>query len=166
MGRWSPSPCQRISASCWTRSRRLWTSSSGTGCAAVSASPSGARSGSRSWPQPSKTGLSPATPELNQLAPAERVDAGVDDTQVGAELVEAVVVETEVVAELVDDGDGDLLDELLPGIDDVLQRQPVDRDLVRQRAGVFGGPLGERDPLVEAQDAGGVEVIVLGDDRD
>src|SRR5699024_12659699 len=57
-------------------------------------SPSGARSGSRSWPQPSKTGFSPATPGLNQLAPAE--------------LVEAVVVDTEVVAELVDDGDGDL----------------------------------------------------------
>src|SRR5699024_1293547 len=151
MGRWYTSHCQRISASCWTRSRRLWTSSSGTGCAAVSASPSGARSGSRSWPQPSKTGFSPATPGLNPLA--------------AAELVEAVVVDTEVVAELVDDGDGDLLDELLPGIDDVLQRQPVDRDLIRQRAGVFAGSLGERDPLVESQDAGGIEGIVLGDDR-
>ena len=80
--------------------------------------------------------------------------------------MEPVVVDAEVMAELVDDGDRDLLDELLPGIDDILQRQAVDRDFVRQCAGVFAGPLGERDPLVEAQDAGGFEVIVLGDDRD
>ena len=80
--------------------------------------------------------------------------------------MEPVVVDAEVVAELVDDGDGDLLDELLTGVDDVLQRQPVDRDLIRQRAVVFAGPLGERDPFVKPQDAGGIEVIVLGDNRD
>ena len=42
----------------------------------------------------------------------------------------------------------------------------VDRDLVGQRAGVFGVALGQRNALVEPQDLRAFGVVVLRDDGD
>ena len=47
----------------------------------------------------------------------------------------------------------------------LLERDPVDGDLVRQDAGVALGPaLGERDAVVEAEEVGVLPVLVLDDD--
>src|SRR3954449_6069142 len=76
------------------------------------------------------------------------------------ELVEAVLVEAEVVRELVEDGDPDLLLEL-GGIGKRLdEREAEDADPVRERAGPVAA-LGQRHPLVEAEEVGIVRMLVL-----
>src|SRR5688572_10004634 len=74
-----------------------------------------------------------------------------------AEIVQAVVVDPEVVGDLVHDGDLDLLDQLLLGRADLAQGQPVDLDPVGHRqvaiAPVPLTPLGQRDPVVAAEEA-------------
>src|SRR3712207_3661088 len=85
---------------------------------------------------------------------------------VPAELVQPVVVDAEVVRDLVDDGDRDLLDDLLGGRADVTDRLAVDHDPVGQRAAVLPAALGQRVALVEAQEVGFVGVAVLHQDDD
>ena len=53
-----------------------------------------------------------------------------------AELVEALLLDAEVVRDLVDDGDRDLVDDLVLGLADVADRLAVDHDPVGQRAAV------------------------------
>jgi hypothetical protein len=47
-----------------------------------------------------------------------------------AEFVQAVVVDAEVVGDLVDDGDGDLVDDLVLGFADIQQGVAINRDRV------------------------------------
>src|SRR5215218_8252884 len=83
------------------------------------------------------------------------------------EFVQTVVVDAEVVRDLVDDRDGDLVDDLRFGVAEVQQRSAVDRDGVRKRPRrVPTVALGQRDPLVEAEEAGFVGVAVLDQDDD
>jgi hypothetical protein len=65
--------------------------------------------------------------------------------------VQLVVIDAEVVRDLVDDGDLDLLDELLLGLAHVEQGQAEDEDPVRQLERVVGLALGERDPVVQTE---------------
>src|SRR5262245_13233282 len=68
--------------------------------------------------------------------------------------------------DLVQDRDADLRFEhgrVVPEL--VLERQPVDGDLVRKNARVLG-PLGERDAEIEAEEVGIFRVLVLDDDLD
>ena len=87
-------------------------------------------------------------------------------TSCPAELVQSVVVDTEVVGDLVDDGDGDLVDDLRLGVAHLQQGVAVERDGVRQRAGVGGVALGQRDALVEPEQVGLVGMAVLDQDDD
>jgi hypothetical protein len=64
--------------------------------------------------------------------------------------VQPVVVDPDVVRELVHDGDADLLDEVVDVLGQQAQRDPVEADPVRQRAGVVL-PLGQRDALVQPE---------------
>src|SRR3954466_6942605 len=83
-----------------------------------------------------------------------------------AELVQAVVVDAEVVRDLVDDGDRDLLDDLVLGLADVTDRQPVDHDPVGQRPAVLPAALGQRVALVQPEQVRLVGVAVLDEDDD
>src|SRR3954465_723895 len=83
-----------------------------------------------------------------------------------AEFVEPGVVDAEVVRDLVDDGDRDLLDHLVLALADVADGLAVDHDPVRQRAAVLPAAVGQRVPLVEAQQVGLVLVAVLDQDDD
>src|SRR3954452_12533810 len=83
-----------------------------------------------------------------------------------AELVESVVVDAEVVRDLVDDGDGDLVDDVLLGLADVADRLAIDHDPVRQLAAVVPAPLGQGEPLVEPEQVRLVGVPVLHEDDD
>src|SRR5919201_356208 len=66
-------------------------------------------------------------------APVTQDEEGTEPKPRGAELVEAVFVDAEVMSDLVEDGDANLLLED-PGIvaELLLQRNPVDGDLVRE----------------------------------
>ena len=67
--------------------------------------------------------------------------------------------------ELVEHGDADLLAQLVHVGEVGLQRQPVDRDPVRQLAGL-GPPSVSGMPVEEAVEVGLLGVLVLDDDRD
>src|SRR5215472_501762 len=70
-----------------------------------------------------------------------------------AQLAEAVIVDAEVVPDLVDHRPADLLDDVFLGVADRADGLLVDRDPVRQHAGVVGGPAGQRDSFIEAEQA-------------
>ena len=61
--------------------------------------------------------------------------------------MQPLLADAEVVRDLVDDGDGDLLDDLLGGRADVADRLAVHHDPVGQRAAVLPAALGQRVPL-------------------
>src|SRR5688572_26265362 len=61
---------------------------------------------------------------------------GPESPSAPAELVETVLLDPEVVRDLVDDGDGDLLDDVVLGLADVADGLAVDHDPVRQLAAV------------------------------
>src|SRR5436309_6765420 len=82
-----------------------------------------------------------------------------------AELGEAVLVDPEVVRDFVDDGDADLLHEPLWVVAElVFERKAIDRDLVRQSAGVLAAPFCQRDTEIEPEDIRVLGVLVLDDD--
>src|SRR5687767_13510283 len=79
-----------------------------------------------------------------------------------AQLLEPVLVDAEVVRQLVQDGDADLLAQLVRVVPElVLERQPVDGDLVRQLAAVPRSALGQRHSVVEAEEVRILRVLVL-----
>src|SRR6478736_9291522 len=82
-----------------------------------------------------------------------------------AEFGEAVVVDAEVVGDLVHHRPPDLVGDLLLGAADGADLQAVDGDPVGQYPGVVRGALGERDALVEPEQAGRTRVV-LDDHRD
>jgi hypothetical protein len=94
---------------------------------------------------------------------------------VDPQLVEAVVVDPEVVRQLVDDGDPDLLGQVVRIGKVLLERQAKQRDPVRCGEPI-GAVLGPRDTLVQAvESVAGFEVVVgelgsrrlvVDDDRD
>ncbi len=79
--------------------------------------------------------------------------------------MQAVVVDSEVVGDLVDDGDRDLLHQLLAVAAHVAQGRPVDGDAVGEGTGVEV-PFGQRDPLVQAEDVGLLLVAVRDQHHD
>src|SRR4051812_17806322 len=83
-----------------------------------------------------------------------------------AELVQPLLRDAEVVRDLVDDGDRDLLDDVVRGLTDVADRLAVDHDPVRQLAAVLPAPLAERDSLVEPEQIRLVGIAVLHQDDD
>src|SRR5687767_5934672 len=86
-------------------------------------------------------------------------------TSVVAELCDPVLVEPEVVRELVQNRDADLLAQVVRVREALLERDPVDRDLVGELTGHVAA-LRERNAVVEAEEVGVVRVLVLDDDRD
>src|SRR6185312_12891606 len=82
-----------------------------------------------------------------------------------AEFGEAIVVDAEVVGDLVHDRPADLVGDLLLGTADGADLQAVDGDPVGQHPGVVRGAVGERDALVEPEQAGRTGVV-LDDHRD
>src|SRR3954452_23906915 len=88
-----------------------------------------------------------------QSGHTQRDQALTSARSVPPKLVEAVVVNPHVVGELVDDGDRDLLHEVIQVLGQQAQRDPVEADPVRQRAAVVVA-LGERHPVVQTQDLG------------
>src|ERR1700750_653801 len=82
-----------------------------------------------------------------------------------AQFGEAVVVDAEVVGDLVHHGPPDLVGDLLLGAADGADLQPVDGDPGGQHPGVIRRAVGERDALVEPQQAGRTRVG-LDDPRD
>ena len=77
-----------------------------------------------------------------------------------AELAEPVVVNAEMVGDLVDDGAADLGRDLLLGVADRADRLPEDGDAVGQHPGVLGRAAGERDALVEPEQAGRASAVL------
>jgi hypothetical protein len=71
-----------------------------------------------------------------------------------------------VVGDLVDDGDQDLVDDVVLGLADVADRLAVDHDPVRQRPAVVPAALGQRVALVEPEQLGLLLVAVLHQDDD
>src|SRR5499426_92453 len=88
------------------------------------------------------SGGSPAAPKPGRLAGPSP-----------AELGEAGVVDAEVVADLVHDRAPHLLDHIVLGLADGADREAVDGDPVRQHPRVTRRPAGERDSLVEPEQA-------------
>src|SRR5208282_686336 len=95
-------------------------------------------------------------PKLGSTTRAARRD-GIDGRTPGvlpAEFAEPVVVDAEMVGDLVDDGPADLAGDLPLGPAGRADRPAVDGDAVRQHAGVLRGAAGERDALVQPEQAG------------
>src|SRR4051795_2557142 len=84
---------------------------------------------------------------------------------VGPELLQPLVGDAEVVRDLVDDGVPHLLDDVLQVAGPTAQRQPVDRDPVRQHSAVRRRPRGQRHALVEPEQVGRA-AVVRNEDRD
>src|SRR5258705_12647581 len=79
-----------------------------------------------------------------------------------AEFGEAVVVDAEVVGDLVHDRSADLVGDLLLGAADPADLTAVDGDPVGQHPGVVRRAVGERDALVEPEQAGRALVVLDG----
>src|SRR5512145_1547091 len=86
-------------------------------------------------------------------------------TSLVAELRDPIFVEPEVVAELVENGDADLRAKLVRIGERLLERDPVDRDLVGERAGHVLS-LRERYAVVQAEEVRVLRVLLLDDHRD
>src|SRR5690349_20250880 len=82
-----------------------------------------------------------------------------------AELVQPVLLDPEVVRQLVEDGDPDLLLELAGAGKRLGEREPEGADPVGKRPRPVAA-LGQRDPLVEAEEVGILRVLVLDRDLD
>src|SRR6266571_868489 len=80
-----------------------------------------------------------------------------------AEFAEPFVVDAEVVRDLVDDGAAHLVGDLILGAADRADLAAVDDDPVGQDPGVLGGPAGQRDALVEAEQAARARAVLDGD---
>jgi hypothetical protein len=85
------------------------------------------------------------------------------ETSVVAELGDPIFVEPEIVGELVENGDTYLLSELLGIGKSLLERDSIDRDLVREQPALVT-PLGERHPVIKAKEVGVLGILVLHDD--
>src|SRR5262245_35098385 len=70
-----------------------------------------------------------------------------------SKLGDSVLVEAEVVGQLVEHGDADLVTKLVGVGERLLERNAVDRDRVGRHSGHVTA-LGERDPVVEAEQFG------------
>ncbi len=77
-----------------------------------------------------------------------------------AKFVKPGVADAEVMGDLVDDGAADLVGDFPLGPADRADRLTVDGDVVGQDAGVLGGPAGEGDALVEAEQSGRPAVVL------
>src|SRR6266568_10242 len=104
---------------------------------------------SRSACRPSHRASSTATAELPCRSPAK--------------FAEPFVVDAEVVRDLVDDGAAHLVGDLVLGAADRADLAAVDDDPVGQDPGVLGGPAGQRDALVEAEQAARARAVLDGD---
>ena len=69
-----------------------------------------------------------------------------------AELVQTFVVDAEVVSHLVDDGDRDLVEQLLPGRAHPLEGPLEDRHAVRKAPTPVLAPVSDRNPVVDAKE--------------
>src|SRR5579859_6643467 len=79
-----------------------------------------------------------------------------------AEFGQPVVVDAEMVGDLVHDRSADLVGDLLLGAADRTDRLAVDGDPVGQHPRVIRRPAGERDALVEAEQARRARVVLDG----
>ena len=84
-----------------------------------------------------------------------RVRVGGRGRALPAEFAEPLVIDAEVVGDLVDDGTANLVSDLLLGAADRADRLAVNADVVGQDTGVLGSAAGERDALVQPEQAGG-----------
>src|SRR5436190_9419001 len=99
--------------------------------------------------------------------PRRPADASTSELLVAVEFAQPVVADPEVVGDLVQDDPPDLrLQERWVVAVQPLEREPVDRDLVRRHAGVAGRPARERDPLVQPEQRHSGRRLVLDHDRD
>src|SRR4026209_914065 len=105
--------------------------------------------------------MSPSTVRLRGAFPRRRGR----QTSLVAELRDAVFVEAEVVRQLVENGDPDLLAQLLGVREALLERDPVDRDRVGEEAALVSA-LRQRHAMVEAEEIGILGVLVLDDGRE
>src|SRR5262249_28004348 len=80
-----------------------------------------------------------------------------------AQLVQTLVADTEVVAHLVDHRAAHLIDDFGVRPADRADRAPVDRDVVRQGAGVLRRGPCQGDALIQPEQAGGAVVVFHGD---
>jgi hypothetical protein len=93
---------------------------------------------------------------LPWLALGRAVRPGVLPSEFG----KATVVDAEMVGDLVDDGAADLVGHPLLGTADRADRLTVDGDAVGQHSRVLRRPAGERDALVQAEQAGRARAVL------